>query len=66
LIPRYDNDRHFRPGLTHEAHRLETIHARHKDINDEQIEVLGLEQPQARPTIVNSCDGMSIALKQEF
>jgi hypothetical protein len=51
--------------LTHEAHRLETIHPRHKYINDKQIELFGLEQPQSRPAIVNRLDGMTIALKQD-
>jgi len=47
-----------------EPHGLEAIHPRHENIDDEQIEPLGLKQPQAGLTLVDSLDGMSGALKQ--
>ena len=47
-----------------EPHGLETIHSRHENIDDEQVERSGLEQPQAGSTVVDSLDGMRGALKQ--
>jgi len=49
-----------------EPHGLETIHSRHENIDDEQVEPLGLEQPQAGLTVVDSLDGMRGALKHYF
>jgi len=49
-----------------EPHGLETIDSRHENIDDEQVKPLGLEQPQAGLTVVDSLDGMRGALKQYF
>ena len=64
LLSGYDDNRHFRPGLMNEPHGLEPIQPRHENIDDEQIEPLGLKQPQAGLTVVDSLDGMRGALKQ--
>jgi hypothetical protein len=52
--------------LTYETHGLETIHPRHEYIDDEQVELSGLEQSQARPAVVDGLDGMRITLEQDF
>ncbi len=47
-----------------EPHGLETIHSRHEYIDDQQVERLGLKQPQPGLTVVDSLDGMRSTLKQ--
>ena len=50
----------------HEPHGLETIHARHEHIDDEQMELSGLKQSQTGLTVIDSLNGMRGALKQQF
>ena len=47
-----------------EPHGLETIHPRHEDVDDEQVEASGLKQQQAGLTVIDGLDGMRGALKQ--
>jgi hypothetical protein len=66
LLARYDDDRHFRPGLMNQPHGFETVHPGHEDIDDEQVELLGIKQSQAGTTVVNGLDGMRRALEQDL
>ena len=49
-----------------QSHGLETVHSRHENIDDEQVERSGLKQPQAGLTVIDSLDGMRGTLKQQF
>ena len=47
-----------------QSHGLETVHSRHENIDDEQVERSGLKQPQAGLTVIDSLDGMRGTLEQ--
>ena len=64
LLTRHDDNRHSRPRLMNVPHGLETVHPRHEDIDDQQIEPLGFQQSQAGLAVIDRLDGMRGALKQ--
>ena len=64
LLSRHDDDRHLRPGLMNVPHGLETVHPRHENVDDQQVERLGFQQSQAGLAVIDRLDGMRGALKQ--
>ena len=47
-----------------EPHGLETVHPRHENIDDQQVEPLGFQQSQAGPAVIDGLDRMCGAFKQ--
>ena len=64
LLSRHDDDRHLRPRLMNVPHGLETVHPRHENVDDQQVERLGFQQSQAGLAVIDRLDGMRGALKQ--
>jgi hypothetical protein len=47
-----------------EPHGLETVHPRHENVDDQQVEPPGFQQSQTRPAVIDGLDRMCGALKQ--
>lgn len=47
-----------------EPHGLETVHPRHENIDDQQVEPVRFQQSQAGLAVIDGFDGMRRALKQ--
>src|SRR5579871_5616112 len=66
LLPGDDDDRHVRPRLMNEFHRLEAIHPWHENIDDEQVKGLCFDELKAGPTVVDGFNRMARALEQDL
>ncbi len=64
LLTRHDDNRHLRSRLMNQPHGLETIHPRHENIDDQEVEPLGFQQSQAGIAVIDGLDGMCGAFKQ--
>ena len=63
-LSRHDDHGHFRPRPMNQPHGLETVHPRHENVDDQEVELPGFQQSQAGPAVIDRLDGMRGALKQ--
>ena len=59
------DDRNSRFPLMHQPHRLEPIHARHEDVEKQQVEIAGLEQGDALLSVAGGDHAMAGPLQQK-
>jgi hypothetical protein len=60
-----DDDRNLRPVLANHPHGFKSIHSRHEDVQEQQVEISGLAQCQALSPVVGSDHAMAGALEQQ-
>jgi hypothetical protein len=65
-MTRDDDNGHLGPVAMNELHRLQTVHRRHEDIDNEQIEGTGSEQVETLAAVVGYDDFMGVTREQYF
>lgn len=60
-----DHDLHCGVPLPDQPHGLEPVHARHEDIEEQQVEILALELIQSAAAVIGGKDLMPGALQQQ-
>ena len=59
------DDRNSRLALMHQPHRLESIHARHENVEKQQVEIAGLEQGDALSSVAGGDHAVAGPLQQK-
>ena len=51
--------------LARQPQRFKSVHARHEDVEEKQIERLGMDQVEAATAVIGGNDGVAGALQEE-